>query len=90
MLGIAFPTCVSSNAAICHMSPLSSDPEGSNVLKKGDVVRIELGAHIDGYIAQAAHTVIIGASKVWGTQVSLMYFTKEGGRLIEHLLDLFI
>ncbi|KND02646.1 DNA-binding protein, 42 kDa [Spizellomyces punctatus DAOM BR117] len=61
--GIAFPTCVSSNTAICHMSPLSTDPEGATVLKKGDVVRLELGAHIDGYIAQVAHTVVIGASK---------------------------
>ncbi|KAI8999948.1 peptidase M24, structural domain-containing protein [Gaertneriomyces semiglobifer] len=61
--GIAFPTCVSPNATICHLSPLSSDPEGATVLAKGDVVRIELGAHIDGYIAQVAHTVVVGMSK---------------------------
>ncbi|KAJ3014688.1 Proliferation-associated protein 2G4 [Thoreauomyces humboldtii] len=61
--GIAFPTCVSPNTAICHMSPLASDPEGAIVLKTGDVVRIELGAHIDGYISQVAHTLVIGATK---------------------------
>ncbi|KAJ3001842.1 Proliferation-associated protein 2G4 [Thoreauomyces humboldtii] len=52
--GIAFPTCVSPNTAICHMSPLASDPEGAIVHKTGDVVRIELGAHIDGYISPGA------------------------------------
>lgn len=57
------------------MSPLASDPEGSIVLKKGDVVRIELGVHIDGYISQVAHTIVIGASKenpVTGRQADAM------------------
>ncbi|KAJ3042419.1 Proliferation-associated protein 2G4 [Rhizophlyctis rosea] len=61
--GIAFPTCVSPNNIICHLSPLPSDPESSLALKTGDVVRIELGAHVDGYIAQVAHTLVVGASK---------------------------
>ncbi|KAJ1564315.1 Proliferation-associated protein 2G4 [Nowakowskiella sp. JEL0078] len=61
--GIAFPTCVSPNSFVCHLSPLNSDPESSIVLKKGDIVRIELGAHIDGYIGQVATTIVIGASK---------------------------
>ncbi|KAJ3074134.1 Proliferation-associated protein 2G4, partial [Quaeritorhiza haematococci] len=61
--GIAFPTCISPNTAICHLSPLTSDPEASIVLKKGDMVRVELGAHIDGFIGQVAHTVVVGASK---------------------------
>ncbi|KAJ3161428.1 Proliferation-associated protein 2G4 [Geranomyces michiganensis] len=73
--GIAFPTCVSPNTAICHMSPLASDPEGSIVLKTGDVVRIELGVHVDGYISQVAHTLVIGATKenpVKGRQADVM------------------
>jgi methionine aminopeptidase len=32
----------------------------STKLVKGDVAKIELGAHIDGYIAIAAHTIVIG------------------------------
>ncbi|KAI1733034.1 metallopeptidase family m24 domain-containing protein [Ditylenchus destructor] len=59
--GIAFPTCVSVNNCVCHFSPLSS--ETPMVLKDGDVVKIDLGAHIDGYIASVAHTVVVGASK---------------------------
>ncbi|CAG5131833.1 unnamed protein product [Candidula unifasciata] len=59
--GIAFPTCVSVNNCICHFSPLKSDPEV--VLKDGDVVKIDLGAHVDGYIAVVAHTTVVGATK---------------------------
>ncbi|KAJ3279380.1 Proliferation-associated protein 2G4 [Borealophlyctis nickersoniae] len=73
--GIAFPTCVSPNAAICHLSPLASDPEGAITIKKGDMVRIELGAHIDGYIAQVAHTLVVGANKeqpLTGKQADVM------------------
>ena len=51
------------NQIVCHLSPLKSDPEASLVLKDGDVVRVELGAHVDGYIGQVAHTLVIGASK---------------------------
>ncbi|CAL1542583.1 unnamed protein product [Lymnaea stagnalis] len=59
--GIAFPTCVSINNCICHFSPLKSDPPVT--IKDGDVVKIDLGAHVDGYIAVAAHTIVVGASK---------------------------
>jgi len=59
--GIAFPTCLSVNNCICHFSPLRTDPPIT--LKDGDVVKIDLGAHIDGFIAVTAHTVVVGTSK---------------------------
>lgn len=59
--GIAFPTCVSVNNCICHFSPLKSEPDV--ILKDGDIVKVDLGAQIDGFIAVAAHTVVVGASK---------------------------
>lgn len=43
---------------------MKDDPEGDIVLKNGDVLRIEMGAHVDGFISQLAHTVVVGASKV--------------------------
>lgn len=55
--GIAFPTCLSVNDVICHYSPLPSE---SIQLKAGDWVKIDLGCHIDGYIAVVAHTLIVG------------------------------
>ncbi|CAF0864723.1 unnamed protein product [Rotaria sordida] len=59
--GIAFPTCLSVNNYICHFSPLISDPD--MILKDDDVVKIDLGCHIDGYIAVVAHTIVVGATR---------------------------
>lgn len=59
--GIAFPTCISVNNCICHYSPLKSDPELK--LKNGDLIKIDMGGHIDGYIAVVAHSLVVGASK---------------------------
>ncbi|KAG0073794.1 Curved DNA-binding protein (42 kDa protein), partial [Linnemannia elongata] len=60
--GVGFPTAISVNNTICHFSPLAADAEGL-VLKNGDMVKVELGAQIDGYGAIAATTVVVGASK---------------------------
>lgn len=55
--GVAFPVCISVNDVICNHSPLSS--EELPPLKAGDIVKIDLGCHIDGYISVAAHTVVV-------------------------------
>ncbi|RUP25699.1 hypothetical protein BC936DRAFT_138816 [Jimgerdemannia flammicorona] len=60
--GIGFPTCISVNNIICNFSPLPSDPEAASVIKTGDMVKIQLGAQIDGFAAIVAHTVVVGAS----------------------------
>ena len=49
------------NNCICHFSPLKS--ENDVTLKDGDVVKVDMGAHVDGYIAVVAHTYVIGATK---------------------------
>ncbi|KAK1398186.1 ERBB-3 BINDING PROTEIN 1 like [Heracleum sosnowskyi] len=51
--GIAFPTCLSVNNTVCHFSPLASD---ETVLEEGDVLKIDMGCHVDGFIAVVAHT----------------------------------
>jgi curved DNA binding protein len=58
--GVAFPVCISVNEVICNHSPLSS--EELEPLKVGDTVKIDLGCHIDGYIAVAAHTLVVSES----------------------------
>ena len=65
--GIAFPTCLSVNHAICHFSPLVS--EADQTLAEGDMVKIDMGAHIDGYIAVVAHTVVVGGEVITGDNV---------------------
>jgi len=59
--GVAFPTCISVNEIIGHFSPLKGE---GRQLKAGDVAKIDMACHIDGFIAGAAHTIIIGADKV--------------------------
>lgn len=57
--GVAFPVCVSVNEVVCNCSPLES--EELEPLKEGDIVKLDLGCHIDGYIAVAAHTLVVPA-----------------------------
>jgi curved DNA binding protein len=59
--GIAFPTCVSTNDLLGHFSPLKGE---SRQLKAGDVAKIDMACHLDGFIAAAAHTVVVGGDKV--------------------------
>jgi len=55
--GISFPCTLSINEIAGHFSPC---PEDSVALKNGDLVKIECGAHLDGYSANAAHTIVVG------------------------------
>lgn len=57
--GVAFPTCISINNCVGHYSPLGND---TLAISEGDVVKIDLAAHIDGYIASVAHTVVATAT----------------------------
>src|SRR2546426_3692611 len=57
----AFPTCLSIGHIAAHYSPTHND---KLVLKRGDVVKLDLGAQVDGYIADTAVTVEVG-SRNW-------------------------
>jgi methionyl aminopeptidase len=52
--GLAFPVNIALNTLAAHYSPRHDDPL---TLKKGDVVKLDVGAHINGYIADTAITV---------------------------------
>jgi len=56
--GLAFPACVSINGCVCHFSP---DAEDKTTIAEGDVVKLDMGCHIDGFIAVAAHTLVAQA-----------------------------
>lgn len=55
--GISFPCTMSINEIAGHFSPCADD---SVALKNGDLVKIECGAHIDGFSSNAAHTIVVG------------------------------
>jgi methionyl aminopeptidase len=57
----AFPTNLSRNHVAAHYSPASTDTD--EVFEEGDVVKLDLGAHLDGYIADTAVTVEVGTTR---------------------------
>ena len=70
--GIAFPTCISVNAICGHYSPMA---DGSTLLQEGDLAKIDLGAHLDGFTAQLAHTIVVSAdptSKIAGKKADVV------------------
>lgn len=60
-IGIAFPTTLNINHVICHYAPGPND--ALVTLRKKDMVKIELGVHIDGFPAMVGHTLVVGATK---------------------------
>src|SRR2546427_7018033 len=53
----AFPTCLSIDHIAAHYSPVHDD---RIALKRGNVVKLDLGAQVDGYIADTAVSVEVG------------------------------
>ncbi|GAA5884474.1 hypothetical protein JCM6882_005266 [Rhodosporidiobolus microsporus] len=71
--GIAFPTTLSVNNVLQNFSPVPSDKEGSaQTLKADDVVKIVVGAHIDGFPVVSGETIVVGASSVTGVRANLL------------------
>ena len=64
--GLSFPVNISVNSIAAHFTPSLRD---ETVFKRGDVIKLDIGSHIDGYIGDTAKTVEIG--------------TNEYGKLIE-------
>lgn len=56
-LSVAFPVNISLNEAAAHDTP---SPGDERVFVSGDLVKLDLGVHLDGYIADTAMTVDLG------------------------------
>jgi methionyl aminopeptidase len=56
----AFPCNISINEITAHYTSPHND---QSILRMGDLVKIDLGAHIDGYIADSAVTVLVGGDE---------------------------
>jgi len=55
--GFAFPTNLSINSVAAHSTPRIND---DTVLKKGDILKVDIGAHVDGFISDTAYTIEVG------------------------------
>ena len=80
--GTAFPTCISVNNVVGHFSPLRDD---KNIINLGDVCKIDIGVHIDGYIAVVAHTVVCGAP-IAGRQADVIAAAYTAAECAQQLL----
>lgn len=86
--GIAFPTCISPNGIVCHYSPRTADGIGvdePSILKEGDLVKIELGVHVDNYPALVGSTVCV-SGKPTAEQAALLAAAHNGTELFLRFL----
>ncbi len=56
----AFPCNVSLNNIAAHYTP---SPDDESVISRGDLVKVDIGVHIDGFIADSAFTVDFGENR---------------------------
>ena len=79
--GVSFPVCISVNEIAGHFSPLEKD---SYCLVKNDLVKVNLGVHVDGYPVVIAHSKIVGGENdkllecAYNTLVNTVKFLKKG------------
>ncbi|MFA7153418.1 MAG: M24 family metallopeptidase [Methanoregulaceae archaeon] len=65
--GVAFPLNVSRNEDAAHDTASAGD---ERLFETGDLVKLDLGVHLEGYIADTATTVDLGDNPVLGIGLS--------------------
>jgi methionyl aminopeptidase len=75
--GIAFPVNISINDIAAHYTP---DINDTLTFKEGDLVKVDIGTHVDGYIGDTAFTVKLGENShplIEASNDALEQFIKE-------------
>jgi methionyl aminopeptidase len=75
--GIAFPVNISINEIAAHYTP---DINDSLTFKEGDLVKVDIGTHVDGYIADSAFSVRLGEKNdplIKASEDALEHFIKS-------------
>ena len=57
---LAFPCNISINEVAAHFTP---SPDDKSVFDFGDVVKVDCGAHVDGFVGDTAGTVEVGSNR---------------------------
>ena len=90
--GIAHPTTVSPSSFVTPYTPLSTDAEeASTALKPDEVVKIQLGAQIDGFGTIVCDTVVVPSEKnendeMKGREADLLLATYYANELLLRLM----
>ncbi|MGV7400592.1 M24 family metallopeptidase, partial [Mycobacterium kansasii] len=66
-----------------HFSPLADD---ESVLEEGDVVKVDMGCHIDGFIATVAHTHVVQEGPVTGRKADVIAATNTAAEVALRLV----
>lgn len=77
--GVAFPTCVSLNQVVGHYN----NPGPNELIQEGDLAKIELGIHFNGFPAQVCYTVVVKESdttKIDNKKVRVMKAVAEASK----------
>lgn len=56
----AFPCNISVNEVAAHYSPTAWD---ESAFKKGDLVKLDVGVHVEGFIGDTAKTIVVGGGE---------------------------
>src|SRR3546814_6151677 len=56
-------------------------PDQQQTLNDGDLVKLDIGCHIDGYIAVAAHTIQIGEGEITGVRADVVKATYQAAEV---------
>ncbi|KAF3895040.1 DNA-binding protein, 42 kDa [Trichophyton interdigitale] len=84
--GISHPTTVSPSSFVTPYTPLTSDAEeAATELKANEVVKIQLGAQIDGFGTIVCDTIVVGG-KVTGREADLLLATHYANELLLRLM----
>lgn len=90
--GISHPTTVSPSSFVTPYTPLTSDEaEAAVTLKEGEVVKIQLGAQIDGFGTIVCDTIIIPSTEnangeIKGRDADLLLATHYANELLLRLM----
>ncbi|KAF2101727.1 curved DNA-binding protein [Rhizodiscina lignyota] len=84
--GIAHPCTISPSSYVTPYTPLKSDAEeASTTLKKGEVVKIQLGVQIDGFGTIVCDNIVVGGV-VEGRTADLLLATHYANELLLRLM----
>jgi methionyl aminopeptidase len=76
----AFPANLSTNQEAAHYTP---DPEDDYRFRTGDLVKLDVGAHLDGAISDTAVTVEVGSDRHAGLRRAVRSAQESAGRLLK-------
>lgn len=88
--GVAHPCTISPSTYVTPYTPLTSDAdEAESTLKSGEAVKIQLGAHIDGFGAILCDTILVRSNQdehVTGRPADLLLATHYANELLLRMM----